>query len=328
MSTIPSQWSLTLPGIFLVLFSFSLFVFRTKIVPGMLYVIATLIFFTLATISISLALAWRSSSSLSEVTKKEPITQVNIQAGSFYIFVIAGMLSDAMMIHRCYRLWDSKKSVIILPLLGLIGIFITWIVFEVLAIKNSSREGFDAKTQLEIANTTTHMFIDQMYGGVTLAENIILTGLIAGRVWWLEHTMNNILIMGKNKTKASHSLLGPIALNPIFLTLWVAAAYSPALSSLQLLTPCALTQIVGISSTLIVVSIGIGLSSESGFRSHMFDEEHQTSLARENIEESDPNTRIMQDDQEDTLSEVMPVMLDGRIIRKPQFNLQGPNIHK
>jgi len=157
-----------------------------------------------------------------------------------------------------------------------------------MAVKSSGFEG----AQLSTASVTA-MFTSQIYGSVTLAENIVLTGLMAGRVWWLERRMKNILIAGKNKPKVSQSLLGPIlqsgALNPIFLSIWVAAAYSPTLDSIQLLTPCALTQIVGISSTLIVLSIGIGLASDS--RSRMFDEENQFS---EDREESDSSTKTMQ----------------------------------
>ncbi|KAF9062343.1 hypothetical protein BDP27DRAFT_1336803 [Rhodocollybia butyracea] len=251
---------------------------------GTLYVIVTLVFFTLATISISLDLAWRSLGG----TNDDFSTQISTEVGPYYIFVIAGMLSDAMMIHRCYRLWNSRKSVIILPLLGLIGISITWIVFEAMAVKSSTSE----EEQFSTASVTA-MFTSQIYGSVTLAENIVLTGLMAGRVWWLERRMKTILIVGKNKPKISQSLLGPIlqsgALNPIFLSIWVAAAYSPALDSVQLLTPCALTQIVGISSTLIVLSIGIGLASDS--RSRVFDEENQSS---EDREESDLSTKTMQ----------------------------------
>ncbi|KAF9062337.1 hypothetical protein BDP27DRAFT_1483377 [Rhodocollybia butyracea] len=224
---------------------------------------------------------------------QQSVNLLKIQSDPYYIFAITGMLSDAMMIHRCYCLWNSRKSVIILPLFGLIGICITWIVVEVLAKINLSREvgphpEIAVATALKTTNTTA-MFTSRMYGCATLAENIILTGLMAGRVWWLERRIKNILITGERKTQVSQSLLGPIlqsgALNPIFLSIYVGAAYSPALSSMRFLTPCALTQIFGISSTLIVLSIGIGLASDS--QSRMFVEETQSKS-----EEADPSTRL------------------------------------
>ncbi|KAF9065970.1 hypothetical protein BDP27DRAFT_1548187 [Rhodocollybia butyracea] len=232
---------------------------------GILYVIATLVFFTLATISISLDLALRYNA----LTEQDTATFLKIRLGPYYIFIIASMLSDAMML-----------------------------ILEVLAVKTSSAEG-GGGTLISTADATV-VFTNQVYGCATLAENIVLTGLMAGRVWWLERRMKNILTAGK-KRKVSQSLLGPIenfliflcrlqsgVLNPIFLSIWVGAVYSPILASFQL-TPCALTQIFGISSTLIVLSIGIGIASNS--QSPMSDEENRA-LVYENPEESVSNIEI------------------------------------
>ncbi|KAE9406934.1 hypothetical protein BT96DRAFT_1048226 [Gymnopus androsaceus JB14] len=38
-----------------------------------------------------------------------------------YIFLLAGLLADIMLTHRCYRLWSSKKHVIILPVVGILA---------------------------------------------------------------------------------------------------------------------------------------------------------------------------------------------------------------
>ncbi|KAF9058429.1 hypothetical protein BDP27DRAFT_1454078 [Rhodocollybia butyracea] len=297
---IPITIEVFLYGIFVVLFGSSIYIFRKKVMPGMLYVIATLIFFILATISIPLDLGGRSIG-FTSVSIQQDTDAWKIQSVPYYIFAIAGILSDAMMIHRCYRLWNSRKSVIILPLLGLIGICITWIVLEVLAVKDLPRDEFlGPEADFEAAATTantTDMFTSAIYGCASLAENITLTGLMAGRVWWLERRMKNTLVAGKtgSKTRVSQSLLGPIlqsgALNPVFLSIWVAAAYSPLLSLRFLLTPCALTQVFGISSTLIVLSIGIGLDSDS--RTRMFDEENQSQLVSEVLEDSDSYSETM-----------------------------------
>ncbi|KAF9058865.1 hypothetical protein BDP27DRAFT_1453658 [Rhodocollybia butyracea] len=259
--------------------------------PGKLYITATVIFFALATISISLDLAWLSTGAI-------PISVVSIflsgntlklQSGPYYIFFIAGLLSDAMMIHRCYHLWSSRKSIIILPSLGLIGILLFWIVL--LAINGDSDDVlFDAET-------TT--FVYDVYGIVTLAENTALTGLMAGRIWWLDHRMKKTLIgagISGNKPNFAWSLLGPIlqsgVLSLIFFSIWVITTWVER--SFQFLTPCALTQVVGISSTLIVVSIAINFGSDS--QSRRSDEEDQPALDLENLElASYPNTGIMQD---------------------------------
>ncbi|KAF9062335.1 hypothetical protein BDP27DRAFT_1428040 [Rhodocollybia butyracea] len=171
---IPITIEVFLYGIFVVLFSLSLYVFRTKVMPGMLYVIATLIFFTLATISIPVDLVGRYDGVTSDSIQQE--TDVwKIQSVPYFIFAVTGLQSGA--------------------------------------------------------------------------------------------------------------------LNPIFLSIWVAAAYLPAEPSLHFfLTPCALTQVFGISSTIIVLSIGIGLASDS--RTRVFDEENQAGLVSENLEESDSYAEI------------------------------------
>ncbi|KAF9062336.1 hypothetical protein BDP27DRAFT_1428041 [Rhodocollybia butyracea] len=281
--------------------------------PGMLYVIATFIFFTLATISIPLDLVGRSMGFFANLETQEGVDIFRVESVPYYIFAIAGIFSDAMMIHRCYRLWNSRKSVIILPLLGLIAICI----LEVLSLKEDLLDPFvGAATETTIETTeATTMFTSRIYGCASLAENIILTGLMAGRVWWLERRMKSILIAGKTESKAqvSQSLLGPIlqsgALNPIFLSIWVATAYLqlPGQTSLQFLTPCALTQVFGISSTLIVLSIGIGLASDS--RTHMFDEENQSRLISKNLEESDSYTEITQDGVRPSIDSIQPFAL-------------------
>ncbi|KAF9062348.1 hypothetical protein BDP27DRAFT_1451804 [Rhodocollybia butyracea] len=242
-----------------------------------------------------------------DVSLVQEVGSLKLQSGPFYIFAIAGILSDAMMIHRCYHLWNSRKSVIILPSLLLIGICITWIVLEALAMKGvpkklddfhtSSGEPSNLAAALPTANLTA-LFTSRVYGSAALVENIILTVLMAGRVWWLERRMRNILNVDKNKTQVSQSLLSPIlqsgALNLIFLSICV-GAYEPSQFSVPFLTPSALTQVLGISSTLIVLSIGIGLAPDS--RSRMADEEKQTiSMAPDYLGEAHPTTRFSPQD--------------------------------
>ncbi|KAF9039401.1 hypothetical protein BDP27DRAFT_1435301 [Rhodocollybia butyracea] len=315
---VPITIEVLLYGVFVVLFGFSLYVFRKKVMPGMLYVVATLIFFTLATISIPLDLAGRYSYFLVRGGNIESIAKENQQlvdmlkllSVPYYIFAVAGILSDALMLTNatleCYiiltfilvdtSLLPSMELKKICHYLALSRIDRNLhCVLEVLALKDLP--GIAVNDSIDKAFSETYNFTSQVYGCASLAENIILTGLMAGRVWWLEHRMKNILTEDKNNRKVSQSLLGTIlqsgALNPTFLSIWVVSAYSSTLNTegLQFLSPCALTQVFGISSTLIILSIGIGLDSES--RSRMLDQENQSLLLSESVEESqDLHTEI------------------------------------
>ncbi|KAJ3887857.1 hypothetical protein GG344DRAFT_68455 [Lentinula edodes] len=139
------------------------------------------------------------------------------------LFVVAGLLADTMKIHRCYRLWSSKKLIIIVPLL-LVPAFTT-------ALKSGQTA-----------------YVTYIY--VTLAQNVYLSGMIAGRIWWWNQCNKNMFVC---QVKL---ILESATLTPIFLLLWMTLNFS---GHDTILSPCALTQIVGIASTLIAVRIGLGI---------------------------------------------------------------------
>ncbi|KAF9071621.1 hypothetical protein BDP27DRAFT_1321620 [Rhodocollybia butyracea] len=244
---------------------------------GFYMLLQTLVFFTLATISISLDLAWRSVNA-SALTGMIEVTGLGLssifeepggklQTGPYYIYFIAG--------YTVVTVYGTQENPsLFCLLLGLIGIFITWIV---LLVSDSSHGDDEAAAS---AIETVYL----VYVLITFGENLVLTGLMAGRVWWLDHRIKKMLIGGKKKTSISQSVLGPIlqsgALNSIFLTIWVIINFNVGSDSFQsvinFLTPCALTQIVGIASTLIVVSIGISIGSDS--QSHIFNGENRSAL--------------------------------------------------
>ncbi|KAF9066636.1 hypothetical protein BDP27DRAFT_1542585 [Rhodocollybia butyracea] len=263
---------------FIVLVAAELFLY------GILYVIATLIFFILATISVSLDLAWRSVNAFALIVEEPdvasvfvggPLLDVKLQSGPYYIYVIAGLLAT----------WCHSANTPLLPSMELKKICH---YFAFVGPNRNLQLGDEADQAAFITDSTVY----RVYVLITLGENLILTGLMAGRVWSLDHGMKKILIGGKKKISFSQSLLGPIlqfgALNPIFLTIWVIINLTTGMpvneesQFITLLTPCALTQIVGIASTLIVVSIGISSGSDS--QSHMSNEENRSLLVLESLE--------------------------------------------
>ncbi|KAE9406935.1 hypothetical protein BT96DRAFT_1014608 [Gymnopus androsaceus JB14] len=202
-----------------------------------------------------------------------------------YIFLLAGLLGDIMLMHRCYRLWNSRKRVIILPGVGLLATIVAVIVLQVYAQNKPGLQVLGLETYYP-TNTAQgiHLLFD-VYIIITFIQNIILTGMIAGRVWWLNYKVQRMLqLAGQPAKNASQDLLGPIlesgALTPIFLLLWMVLNLRASLLDSgnwywnYLISPCILTEIVGIASTLIVVRIGLGADalasqSHSSMTSHM-----------------------------------------------------------
>ncbi|KAJ3810743.1 hypothetical protein EV368DRAFT_82020 [Lentinula lateritia] len=143
--------------------------------------------------------------------------------------------------HRCYRLWNSTKRVIIVPFLSIPACFVLWVI------------GFlSSLGKVSIVNTQIYFFI------AALTQNLYLSGMIAGRIWWLNRRIKKVV------GPPSRDLLGPVlesaALTPIFFVLWLASYFDNFFGG-PVLSPYALTQIVGIASSLVVVRIGLGIDA-------------------------------------------------------------------
>ncbi|KAJ4465712.1 hypothetical protein C8R41DRAFT_857950 [Lentinula lateritia] len=245
---LPVALEVLLYGIFIVLFSLSIYLFQQKFAPGRLYIIATVFFFLLATVSIILDLfltcyTWGSAYSAA----------ATVQAVLESLFLIAGIFSDVMLIHRCYRLWNSRKRVIILPILGVLGCFIFWLVTIIERGASGAFEGIALADSLRV--------VIMIYIFATMVQNLYLSGMIAGRIWWLNRRFKKLFA-----SRRGQNFLGPILesalLTPIFLFAWLFLNLSIvglADDGLEIIRPCTLTQVVGIASTMIIVRIGLGI---------------------------------------------------------------------
>ncbi|KAJ3925655.1 MAG: hypothetical protein NXY57DRAFT_1043924 [Lentinula lateritia] len=170
------------------------------------------------------------------------------------LFLFVGSLSDIMLLQRCYRLWNSRKYVIVVPAFLIPACVVLWIVTAVIGLEDISY---------------------MPYILVTLAQNLYLSGMIAGRMYWLNRNMKTIFAGQSSQTPSKPIIImyGPhifqiypipalqslesAIITPIFLTVWVSLEFSG--SGTSVISPCALIQIVGIASTLMVVRIGLGI---------------------------------------------------------------------
>ncbi|KIK54243.1 hypothetical protein GYMLUDRAFT_249701 [Collybiopsis luxurians FD-317 M1] len=101
----PAVIGLMLYGIFIVLFSISIYIFRRRFLPGKFYVVATILFFTLATMSTAIELAQIFTSPLGPTVFVNPIPSEfrpglfeHLQIALESIFIVSGLLSDALLI--------------------------------------------------------------------------------------------------------------------------------------------------------------------------------------------------------------------------------------
>ncbi|KIK63327.1 hypothetical protein GYMLUDRAFT_83859 [Collybiopsis luxurians FD-317 M1] len=252
----PVVIELTFYGIFVLLFSISMYIFRRRFLPAKFYVIATILFFTLATTSVALALTQTFISPLYPIPPYFHLDLISrLEIALECMFIVSGLLSDVILIYRCYRLWNSKKRVVVVPVLvlvGSLGLCILGIAF------GGGDEDEDGD------------YIYSLYVLTTLALNILLTGLIVGRVWWLNRRTDSIFVGQVNP--APLNLLWPVLLSGIIIPLVLSTALITRLVHLIakvpdyllfLVYPCFLIQIVGISSTLMIIFIGFSADGSS-----------------------------------------------------------------
>ncbi|KAJ7268112.1 hypothetical protein B0H12DRAFT_1067888 [Mycena haematopus] len=135
------------------------------------------------------------------------------------------------IIYRCYVIWNRNIYVIVLPII------------------------FGVDQALPLAP----------FFGITLATNVLVTGLTAGRIWWIGHQarvhlkpdmraryLASISIIVESGVIYSAGILTYLILGAIPFTL---PAQDPTVEMLA--------QFVGIVPTLIIVRVGLGVSVQS-----------------------------------------------------------------
>jgi len=163
------------------------------------------------------------------------------------------IVADSLVIYRCYVVWGFSIKIIILPLILLIA---TSVCAYIAVFNFSQIHPGQNVFAINIAEWGTALF------SLSLATNIIVTFLIAGRIWWISRKACKLL--GKEiRRKYNHT---------VAIVLESGAIYSVSLMTLlilycsktnaQYIVYDALAQIMGIVPTLIIVRVGLGLSTQ------------------------------------------------------------------
>ncbi|KAG1746891.1 hypothetical protein EDB19DRAFT_1688166 [Suillus lakei] len=177
--------------------------------------------------------------------------------GANLLSSVADFIGDTLLLYRCWLVWGKRFYVIVLPLLTALGGFgcILPIPSLVLSINPTS-----PVPPTEIVPLTVAGYV------LPLCTNVLVTGLIAGRIWYIsrsvtidEHgkpVISKIAAGGRPMMLIIESGALYLVTQLIFVVL--VAIQNNAESVLSL----AGTQIYGIASTLIVIQVWLGISSE------------------------------------------------------------------
>ncbi|KAJ7612586.1 hypothetical protein FB45DRAFT_939358 [Roridomyces roridus] len=89
------------------------------------------------------------------------------------IFAGNNLLTDAFLLYRCYLIWNCRLWVIVFPGILMIAAFIPALLQSLVLIEHFSL----------LKSLSSYL--------MATVTNMILTGLIAGRIWWKKHEVSH-----------------------------------------------------------------------------------------------------------------------------------------
>ncbi|KAF8177549.1 hypothetical protein K438DRAFT_1292840 [Mycena galopus ATCC 62051] len=189
--------------------------------------------FTLSTVQLVLLLVI-SASDISGIVVpyQEIVYTVNILYG------VNNIIADGLVIYRCYCIWNHNIYAVIFPMMLLVG---------------TSIFGLD-------------LALDPYpFYALSLATNILVTALTAGRIWWFYRTARAYSMTDSQKRYAStiSILVESGALYSVAVTIFLVVVSAPSARGASPAALSMLQQVMGIAPTLIIVRVGMGATVES-----------------------------------------------------------------
>ncbi|KAF9004586.1 hypothetical protein BDQ17DRAFT_400353 [Cyathus striatus] len=187
--------------------------------------------YLLAAIDITLAISYLYR----YVLRQLEIPDDNIHF-KYLIYITSNIIADSLVIYRCYTVWGNSKRIIIVPCLMLIGGSACGYTF----IGLSGQEYRFRK-------------LLNAFRIITVCLNVVVTTLMATRIWWIGHKARAILGPGMSK---KYNTAVAILVESGF----IYSAYVLVDVSLNDFYPldAGLAQVVGMVPTLIIVQVGLG----------------------------------------------------------------------
>ncbi|KIK65849.1 hypothetical protein GYMLUDRAFT_93695 [Collybiopsis luxurians FD-317 M1] len=184
-----------------------------------------------------------------------------LQETVFSMYSLANAVADIILLSRLYSVWGYRKHVMVVPVIlailnNILGILSAALRLRVTVLFDgpSATSGFD-KFWVSITTTTTTFTIVNLF--VYSFVNMLVTCLIAGRIWWISWKMTASYGRKGSRQKYRRAviiflesgLLYPVS---ILVVLVVAVLTDADLSVI-------LAQAVGIAPALIIVRVAMGI---------------------------------------------------------------------
>ncbi|KAJ7712848.1 hypothetical protein B0H16DRAFT_1623433 [Mycena metata] len=225
-------------GIYLVLFCICIYILlhRPRNAANGILLGTAILLFTLSTIQAVLNLVLGSLEIL-QLDDKFPVDSIG--SADDMLYVVNNIVADGLLIYRCWVVWNRNIFVTIPGLTGIVILI-----------------AFSADEQIPLS----------AYYAMTLATNVVLSALTAGRIWWIGRRQS-LAQTSKSSTRSPYASTISIILESgiiysVFVAIRIAVDDLQPYSVVIFVTEM-LRQIVGIVPTLIIVRVGLGMSVES-----------------------------------------------------------------
>ncbi|KAF8154713.1 hypothetical protein B0H34DRAFT_717555 [Crassisporium funariophilum] len=186
--------------------------------------------FALATVDVVLELSFL----FWFVVKKNNIPEPDLHF-KFLIYITSNIIADSLVIYRCHAVWNNSKRVIVLPCLLLLC---------------GSASGYTFIGLSSEEYRFRQLLVAFLFTTVTL--NMLVTVLMAGRIWWIARKARSIL--GPGLSSKYNTMIAIIVESGVIYSIYVVLdVVFP-----DLILDAGLAQVVGIVPTLIIVQIGLG----------------------------------------------------------------------
>lgn len=155
----------------------------------------------------------------------------------YWLYVTNNVLADALLLYRCYAIWECKIRVVLGPIILLLAGTACGYLFE--------------------GSQPRRFMFAWIYLTMTLVLNVILTALIAGRIGWFSR--NAKLILGQSLLQRYNSTIAILIESGFLYSLYVGLDLAMMKSKVgHIIIDAGLIQVVGIMPTMIIVQVGLG----------------------------------------------------------------------
>ncbi|KAJ3786032.1 hypothetical protein GGU10DRAFT_181631 [Lentinula aff. detonsa] len=255
------------------------------------YPVSTFVLFILSTAGIILStfdvanlikLLLVSMAEMDPTAREE--TFVGTRTAIGIVYALANLVGDIILIYRCYFVWNGRWLAIVVP--AFLSALNTAMVFASIAnIQLGSSEEF--ATGGNSSQVTTGDNLQYAFLAMNTFNNVLLTGLIAGRLWYLNRAATKLFGISPSPDKRYRTIVSMFlesgSLYPIALVICLIIQLKGSSATMDPV----LLQIVGIAPMLILVRTTLGISIESAPRREDVDTELEHTTLRINTYPSD-----------------------------------------